>query len=40
VLKAIQVLGYVTVSMLQINLDWEWSRAHVVVEDLMADSLV
>lgn len=40
VLEAIQVLGYVTVSMLQINLSWERPRAHAVVEDLMADSLV
>jgi ESCRT-II complex subunit VPS22 len=40
VLEAIQVLGYVTVSMLQINLDWERPRAHTVIDDLMADSLV
>ncbi|KAF2133561.1 vacuolar-sorting protein SNF8 [Dothidotthia symphoricarpi CBS 119687] len=40
VLEAIQVLGYVTVSMLQLNLAWERPRAHAVVEDLMADSLV
>lgn len=40
VLEAIQILGYVTVSMLQINLGWERPRAHAVVEDLMADSLV
>ncbi|KAF1953660.1 EAP30-domain-containing protein [Byssothecium circinans] len=40
VLEAIQLLGYVTVSMLQVNLDWERPRAHAVVEDLMADSLV
>ncbi|KAH9877655.1 hypothetical protein IAQ61_003023 [Plenodomus lingam] len=40
VLEAIQVLGYVTVSMLQINLGWESARARAVVEDLMADSLV
>jgi ESCRT-II complex subunit VPS22 len=40
VLEAIQVLGYVTVSMLQINLSWERPRAHAVIEDLMADSLV
>ncbi|KAF2027397.1 EAP30-domain-containing protein [Setomelanomma holmii] len=40
VLEAIQVLGYVTVSMLQLNLNWERPRAHAVVEDLMADSLV
>jgi ESCRT-II complex subunit VPS22 len=40
VLEAIQVLGYVTVSMLQINLGWERPRAVAVVEDCMADSLV
>lgn len=40
VLEAIQLLGYITVSMLQLNLGWERPRAHAVVEDLMADSLV
>jgi ESCRT-II complex subunit VPS22 len=40
VLEAIQVLGYVTVSMLQLNLSWERPRAYAVIEDLMADSLV
>lgn len=40
VLEAIQVLGYVTVSMLQLNLGWERPRAHAVIDDLMADSLV
>ncbi|KAF2712305.1 vacuolar-sorting protein SNF8 [Pleomassaria siparia CBS 279.74] len=40
VLEAIQVLGYVTISMLQLNLGWERPRAHAVTEDLMADSLV
>ncbi|KAF2745091.1 EAP30-domain-containing protein [Sporormia fimetaria CBS 119925] len=40
VLEAIQVLGYVTVSMLQINLDWERPRAYAVIQDLMSDSLV
>ncbi|KAH7139361.1 EAP30/Vps36 family-domain-containing protein [Dendryphion nanum] len=40
VLEAVQVLGYVTVSMLQLNLTWERPRAIAVVEDLMADSLV
>ncbi|PVH91926.1 vacuolar-sorting protein SNF8 [Periconia macrospinosa] len=40
VLEAVQVLGYVTISMLQLNLGWERPRAHAVVEDLMADSLV
>ncbi|KAF2852773.1 vacuolar-sorting protein SNF8 [Plenodomus tracheiphilus IPT5] len=40
VLEAVQVLGFVTVSMLQVNLGWERARARAVVEDLMADSLV
>lgn len=40
VLEAVQVLGYVTVSMLQVNLSWEKARAETVIEDLMADSLL
>ncbi len=40
VLEAIQVLGYVTVSMLQDNLIWERPRAETVCKDLLADSLV
>lgn len=40
VLEALQVLGYVTVSMLQINLHWEAARAQTVVDYLLADSLV
>ncbi|KAF2190915.1 ESCRT-2 complex [Zopfia rhizophila CBS 207.26] len=40
VLEAIQVLGYVTISMLQLNLSWERARAVAVIDDLMADSLV
>ncbi|KAF2733070.1 EAP30-domain-containing protein [Polyplosphaeria fusca] len=40
VLEVVQVLGYVTVSMLQLNLSWERPRAVAVVDDLMADSLV
>ncbi|KAF1987251.1 ESCRT-2 complex [Aulographum hederae CBS 113979] len=40
VLEAIQVLGYVTISMLQINLHWERARAVAVKDDLVADSLV
>lgn len=40
VLEAIQLLGYVTLSMLQVNLNWERPRAHAVIDDLMADSLV
>ncbi|KAF3037374.1 hypothetical protein E8E12_007237 [Didymella heteroderae] len=40
VLEACQVLGYVTVSMLCVNLDWGRPRAVAVVEDLLAESLV
>lgn len=39
-LEAIQVLGYVSVSMLQVNLGWERARAKTVVDDLLADGLV
>ena len=39
-LEAIQLLGYVTVSMLQLNLGWERARARAVIDDLVADSLV
>lgn len=40
VLEAIQVLGYVTCSMLADNLNWEHARAETVIQDLLADSLV
>lgn len=40
VLEVIQVLGYVTVSMLQANLNWERARSIAVIDDLVADSLV
>lgn len=40
VLEAVQVIGYVTVSMLHLNLNWEKARASAVIEDLVADSLV
>lgn len=40
VLEAIQVLGYVTCSMLEDNLGWEHARAETVIKDLLADSLV
>ena len=39
-LEAIQVLGYVTVSILQLNLHWGRARAVAVIDDLVADSLV
>jgi len=40
VLEVLQLLGSVTVSMLQVNLNWEKARATTVIEDLVADSLV
>lgn len=40
ILEAIQLLGYVTVSMLQINLHWERARATAVIDDLVSDSLL
>ena len=40
VLEAIQVLGYVTCSMLEDNLGWEQARAETVIIDLLGDSLV
>jgi len=40
VLEAIQVLGYVTVSMLEDNLGWENPRVETVIQDLLTDSLV
>ena len=40
VLEAVQVIGYVTVSMLQLNLRWSRARARAVIDDLVADSLL
>lgn len=40
VLEAVQVLGYVTASMLEDNLKWEHERAQTALEDLLADSLI
>ncbi|KAL8946523.1 MAG: hypothetical protein Q9222_007092 [Ikaeria aurantiellina] len=40
VLEAIQVLGYVTCSMLEDNLGWSTARSETVIQDLLADSLV
>ena len=40
VLEAIQILGYITASMIEDNLRWEPERAETVLEDLLADSLV
>merc|ERR1712014_328720 len=40
VLEAIQILGFVSISMLRDNLSWERARAIAVMDDLVADSLV
>ena len=40
VLEVLQLLGSVTVSLLQLNLSWERARAETVIQDLLADSLV
>ncbi|KAL2866895.1 ESCRT-II subunit protein SNF8 [Aspergillus lucknowensis] len=40
VLEVIQILGYVSISMLQVNLHWEKARAQTVIDDLLADGLV
>ena len=40
VLEVIQIMGYISVSMLRDNLSWEKERAAAVIEDLVADSLV
>ncbi|KAK2740210.1 hypothetical protein FQN57_006222 [Myotisia sp. PD_48] len=40
VLEVIQLLGFVTVSMLQLNLEWEKARSKTVIDDLLADGLV
>jgi ESCRT-II complex subunit VPS22 len=40
VLEVIQILGSVTVSLLELNLKWEKARAKTVIDDLLADGLV
>ncbi|KAG8530023.1 uncharacterized protein KY384_005505 [Bacidia gigantensis] len=40
VLEVMQILGYVTCSMLEDNLRWDRARAETVIEDLLGDSLV
>lgn len=39
-LEVIQLLGFVSISMLQLNLKWEKARAQTVIHDLVADGLV
>ncbi|RMZ81370.1 hypothetical protein DV738_g2269, partial [Chaetothyriales sp. CBS 135597] len=40
VLEVLQLLGSVTVSLLQVNLKWDKARTVTVLDDLLADSLV
>jgi ESCRT-II complex subunit VPS22 len=40
VLEAVQILGYVSVSMLMINLKWPRARAVTAVEDLLGEGLL
>ena len=40
VLEAVQVLGYVTVQMLMVNLRWRRARAQTVLEDLVAEGML
>ncbi|KAI5842855.1 EAP30/Vps36 family-domain-containing protein [Tricharina praecox] len=40
VMEAIQVLGFVTHSMLRDNLSWDRARVQTVIDDLLSDSLV
>ncbi|KAJ2894827.1 EAP30/Vps36 family protein [Zalerion maritima] len=40
VLEAVQVMGYVTVSMLRDNLNWHRARAQTVLDDLIAEGLL
>ena len=40
VLEVIQIMGFVTVSMLEVNLEWEKARSMSVIDDLVAESLV
>lgn len=40
VLEAAQLLGYVSVSMLMVNLRWPRARAKTAIEDLLAKSML
>ncbi|KAI6092491.1 ESCRT-2 complex [Hypoxylon rubiginosum] len=40
VLEAVQVLGYVSVSMLMVNLRWQRARAQTAVEDLLSAGML
>ena len=40
VLEAAQVLGYVSVSMLMLNLKWPRARAKTAIDDLVSESML
>ena len=40
VLEAVQVLGYITVSMLMINLNWTRPRSQTTIDDLIGESML
>lgn len=40
VLEAIQVLGYVTLSMLMVNLRWSRARSQTALEDLISEGML
>ncbi|ETS83443.1 hypothetical protein PFICI_05319 [Pestalotiopsis fici W106-1] len=40
VLEAVQVLGYVSVSMLMVNLSWTRARSQTVIEDLLGEGML
>jgi ESCRT-II complex subunit VPS22 len=40
VLEAVQLLGFVTVSMLMANLNWPRLRAETAIEDLLGDGML
>lgn len=40
VLEAVQVLGYVSVSMLMVNLKWTRARSQTVLEDLLGEGML
>jgi ESCRT-II complex subunit VPS22 len=40
VLEAVQVLGYVSVSMLMVNLHWARARAQTALEDLEGEGML
>lgn len=40
VLEAVQVLGYVSVSMLMVNLRWTRARSQTVIEDLLGEGML